>query len=169
MWYYYEKRTGHIIASVRQIESDSHFNLFSREDIDSRRVSRHIYIQFNTHNATHTHTHTVQLIVLLLSWRSDDNWRPGDGERTPLSALPSSQLFGHSLQRDQTGPNRHEHSFHPAQCWHQDQGNLLACHTLPFLALNCKIVFCSVCVCVFFFFFTISLLLKAREHRVQSK
>lgn len=73
-----------------------------------------ICIQIQTHDATDTDI--VQLIVLLLSHRNDDGWRPGDGERTPLSALPSSQLFGHSLQRDQTGPNRHEHSFHPAQC-----------------------------------------------------
>lgn len=63
-----------------------------------------------------TYTDIVQLIVLLLSQRDDVGWRPGDGEWTPLSALPSSQLFGHGLQRDQTGPDRHERSFHPAQC-----------------------------------------------------
>lgn len=100
------------MASIQQIELNSH--MFSLEDFDSRRVFRRISIQIQTNDATYTDI--VQLIVLLLSQRNNDGWRPGDGEWTPLSALPSSQLFGHSLQRDQTGPDRHERSFHPAQC-----------------------------------------------------
>lgn len=56
------KRTGAIIASVQQIESDSHSNMFSLKDFDGRSVFRHISIQIQTHDATATDN--VQLIVL---------------------------------------------------------------------------------------------------------
>lgn len=92
----------------------------------------------------------MQLILLLLSRRYNDGRRPGYGERAPLPALPSTQLFGHSLQRDQTGTDRYEHSFHPAQCGHQDQGNLLAWHALLFV-VNCKLVFVLLCIFLILF------------------
>lgn len=40
-----KKRTGAIIASIQQIESDSHSNMFSLEYFDSGTVFRHIQIQ----------------------------------------------------------------------------------------------------------------------------
>lgn len=98
---------------------------------------------------------------MLLSYRYDDCRRSGDGERPALPAFPSPQFPGHSIQGDQAGPNRHEHSFHPAQCRHQDQGNLSARRALRHLvAVNCKLF------PVFTFFFTISLPLTREQKRL---
>lgn len=68
--------------------------------------------------------------MLRLMCRYNDSGRLGDGERPALPAVPPSKLPGHSVQRDTAGSYRHEHAFHVAQYWHQDQGNVSGSLTL---------------------------------------
>lgn len=53
----------------------------------------------------------------------DCGWS-SDGERAALPALYAAQLPGHRVQRDPTGPHRHEHALHSAQRRHQNKGAL---------------------------------------------